>query len=397
MNDSDSDFLKDSDFDLPEYCFPEQCYCLRCGAKLHQTPLSECQKCGFQFNPADPQTYAPEPVKISGLKRWLPGFCLSVVVGVISYAIMASTGEMGLALFIAVPFAVGILLGFTVRMRDSLIGKVAIGLMVVIAIVCVVCILVLANFVGLFCGLYLSAIFLTPMTFGVVVGVLIRACLQATRFADSYYLPILLIIAFPFGVLAIEILFPHPIDIATVHTELILPASAADSWNSLLFYEDVDHEPPWLLKLALPRPVRSEGAMGQVGDKRRCIYEKGYLTKQITERDEQRRLAFNVVEQQIHFERDVTLLSGSFELQPVNPRQTRMTLTTTYERHLRPAWLWQPAETEIVRTLHLHVLEGVRLKALQLKKSPQYPHEYQPSKESIGATLLQTSATTLND
>ena len=397
MNDSDSDFLQDTDFDLPEHCFPEQCYCLRCGAKLYQTPVSECQKCRFQFNPADPQTYAAEPLKVSGLKRWLPGFCLSVTVGVISYAMLASIGEMGLALFFAVPFAVGALLGFTVRMGDALLGRVAIGVMAIVAIVCVVCMLSLSNFVGMFCGLYLSAIFLTPVVFGVVIGVLIRACLQATRFAHCYYLPILLIIAFPFGVQAVEYLFPHPIDIATVHTELILPASAADSWNSLMFYEDVDHEPPWLLKLALPRPVRGEGVMGQVGDTRRCIYENGYLTKQITERVEQRRLAFTVVEQHLHFERDVRLLSGSFELDPINSRQTRMTLTTKYERLLRPAWLWKPAEIKIVRTLHTHVLEGVRLKSQQLEKTPQRPHDYERPLESNRKALLQTTVTTLDD
>ena len=360
MNESNSDiFLSD------ESPRPLGGYCLRCGEMLHPPTMSQCPRCQLQFNPDDPQTYAADREKFQWLKCWLPGFCLSVVVGVGSFAVLAFMENMSVALFVAVPMAFGAILGYTVRGRSIWLVVLAI-----IAVVTVAGAIVMVNLAGLFCGFTLSIIFLGPAMVGVVLGALLGLCLKQTRFAQRHYLPVLLIVISPFGVQAVDGLFPHAIDIAMVRTELVLPTSASDAWNSLMFYEEVNHEPPWLLKLALPRPVRAEGSMGNVGDTRRCIYENGHLTKQITERVERRRLAFEVTEQHLHFERDVTLLDGSFQLQPLDPMKTRMTLTTRYIRHLRPAWLWKPIESKVVHTLHRHVLEGVRRKADRSKENP---------------------------
>jgi len=385
MNDSNSDiFLSD------ESPRPAGGYCLRCGEMLHPPTMSQCPRCELQFNPDDPQTYAADRERFHLLKCWLPGFCLSVVVGVGSYAVLMLMGEMSAALFVAVPMAFGALLGYTVRVKTVWhIVLAAIAVMTVAGAV------VMGNLAGLFCGFTLSIIFLFPAMFGVGLGALLRAWMDQSRFAQRHYLPVLLIVISPFGVQAVDGLFPHPIDIATVQTELVLPASASGTWNSLMFYEEVDHEPPWLLKLTLPRPVRAEGSMGQVGDTRRCIYENGHLTKQIIERVERRRLAFKVIEQHLHFERDVTLLDGSFQLQPLDPMKTRITLTTRYIRHLRPAWLWKPIESKVVHTLHRHVLEGVRRKAdrpeenpLRKQNSPEYerPSESRKSELRLAAT-----------
>ena len=360
MNDSSDDLILSSESPRPAVG-----YCLRCGAMLYPPTMSECPRCQFQFNPDNPNTYAATRDDYHWLKCWLPGFCLSVVVGVVSYAVLASMGEMSVALFVAVPMAFGAILGYTVRATP--VWLAVLGIM---AVVTVACAIVSLSFAGLFCGLVLSIVLLIPVIAGVVLGVLLRLWIKQTRFNQRHYLSIISIVISPFGVQAVDSLFPHPIDIATVRTELVLPASASDTWNSLMFYEEVDHEPPWLLKLALPQPVRAEGSMGQVGDTRRCIYENGHLTKQITERIERRRLAFKVIEQHLHFERDVTLLDGSFQLQPLDPKKTRMTLSTRYIRHLRPAWLWKPMESKIVHTLHRHVLEGVRRKVNRSEENP---------------------------
>ncbi len=91
----------------------------------------------------------------------------------------------------------------------------------------------------------------------------------------------------------------------------------------------------------------------------------------------------------------MTLLDGSFRLQPLDPVKTRMTLTTRYIRHLRPAWLWKPIESKVVHMLHLHVLEGVRRKAVRPEEnplrnlnSPEYelPSESRKSELRLAAT-----------
>ena len=136
---------------------PASGYCLRCGEMLHPPTLSRCPQCLLQFNPDDPQTYAADRERFQRLKCWLPGFCLSVVVGVGSYAVLAVTGEMSAALFVAVPMAFGALLGYTVRVTPVWLVVLAIT-----AVVTVACTIVLVNLAGLFCGFTLSIVFLGP-------------------------------------------------------------------------------------------------------------------------------------------------------------------------------------------------------------------------------------------
>jgi hypothetical protein len=145
-----------------------------------------------------------------------------------------------------------------------------------------------------------------------------------------------------------------------VCTAQTIQATPQQAWASILFYEQVDHAPPWLLTLALPRPVRAQGSKAAVGDVQRCIYENGHVVKRVTRRVDRRELAFEVLDQHLHFERDVTLRDGAFCLEPLDAGGTRVVLTTRYIRHLSPAWLWEPMERQILHTLHGHVLEGMR-------------------------------------
>ena len=94
---------------------------------------------------------------------------------------------------------------------------------------------------------------------------------------------------------------------------------------------------------------------------------------------EDRLLAFEVTEQQLHFERDIALLDGSFEVVPVaeiDPVDTQaapgceIVLTTRYRRKLYPEAVWSPIERTVVHALHEHVLEGMR-RSIEAKNRPQ--------------------------
>jgi hypothetical protein len=288
---------------------------------------------------------------------WLPGLGLAVVLAVCTYAFILATGEMGVALFFAVPFSAGAFLGYVTR--------VAVWLTLLLALAVIGCVgfaLVSLNLSGIFCGVMLAGIFLVPALGGALLGCLLRAIFYRVAWDNRRYYFWAFLAALPLGVEGVENLLPHEKDIAEVRTSLTFHAAPREAWNSILFYEQVEHEPPWLLTLALPRPVRAEGSKAAVGDVQRCIYQRGYLVKQITRCEDQQVLAFRVTEQHLHFERDVTLLDGSFALEPGTGEQTCVVLTTRYLRHLRPAWLWEPVERKVVHTLHGHVLEGMRRK-----------------------------------
>jgi hypothetical protein len=334
-------------------------YCLRCQENLVPWQRPRCSHCGLQFDPKNPATYSTERCFILS---WylLPVLFLAMASGTVSYAAVRAMAGMGVALFISVPVTLGIFLGYATRAAIWL--KLTLG---VAAAAGLVLTLISANLTGLFCGLVGFLVCFGPVLAGVLMGAILRTILKNSEWNQRSFLPTLLILSVPYLSAAIERLFPRPVEVAAVVTETVFAASPEWAWNGILFYEEVAHQPPWLLRLALPRPVRAIGSKAAAGNVVYCVYERGHLVKEITAVEEPRLLAFKVVEQELHFERDVTLRGGSFTLEPCPGGNTRVVLTTEYERHLYPAWLWEPIEQGVVHTLHRHVLEGMRRRAVE--------------------------------
>jgi hypothetical protein len=304
-----------------------------------------------------------------GWQLWLPGLLLAILVGVVTYTaiflVAARQHTMGASLFLVVPVSVGAILGYTTRPRFwSLL------LLSILAIACIVCIIVTMNLAGIFCGVTLGLVFLLPTLAGCGLGWMLRVMLKGGFDDQRRYYCLALLSVLPLLSEAIEYRFPPEATVAEVSTSSTLTSSPEQAWKAMVFYEQVRHAPPWLLTLALPRPVRSEGSKAKVGNLVRCLYQKGYLVKRISRVVEERMLVFQVIEQHLHFEHDVTLMDGSFLLEPVDSQHVRVVLTTRYRRHLRPAFIWQPIEQEVIHAMHTHVLTGMRLR-LQADRARQ--------------------------
>ena len=69
--------------------------------------------------PDRPETYADRPRPLHW-NLWLPGLVIAILAGVLAYARMMSEGVLGYAAFFGVPFAVGVILGFTTRSARAL-------------------------------------------------------------------------------------------------------------------------------------------------------------------------------------------------------------------------------------------------------------------------------------
>jgi hypothetical protein len=166
-----------------------------------------------------------------------------------------------------------------------------------------------------------------------------------------------------------------------------------------MFYEQVEHEPPWILTVGLPRPLGTDGDGWSVGQVKRCRYERGcYLVKEITACDEERLLAFRVIEQHLPLEgckrrcNDYTLTGGSFTFEPLPNGRTRGVLTTQYDRRMRPSFLFEPIERRIIHALHAHVLEGMR-RQLGKDAGEEYPPQLDPPPSAV-AVLADTETLT---
>jgi hypothetical protein len=60
----------------------------------------------------------------------------------------------------------------------------------------------------------------------------------------------------------------------SVATKVHFHASPEAVWNLLMSFEEVPGRPPFILRLLLPHPVRSEGDKSDVGAAVRCTYKR---------------------------------------------------------------------------------------------------------------------------
>lgn len=329
--------------------------CLACGYVVEGLEEARCPECGREFHPLIPASYTRLP-PFRLVAYWVPGLLTALVGGLGMTLLMGGGwGTTGWSLWVGVPFAMGCLLGYGLRVGPVVASMYAIllgGGFIIGAMS--------AQLAGIFCGLILALVISLPIIAGLTVGFIVRSVLKSGRFEQRGYLPQLVFIAIPLLGGAAEELWPvrHATEVVT--TSAVIDASAADCWESLQYYEEVEHEPPLILRIGLAHPLNTRGLCRDVGDVRTCLYNKGHLTKRITESRPGERLAFAVIDQAIGYERDVTLIDGAFDFEAIDDDRCRVTLTTRYEPHLGPRIAWRFGEHFAVHTLHEHVLEGMR-------------------------------------
>lgn len=337
--------------------------CLGCGYRLIALSEPVCPECGQRFDPHNEYTFSRKPPFIWYL-YWWPGALLSIGAGFAWCVAFYVNQSLGWGVFIAVPFMLGALVGY----RPSPKRGIARGLAVLVGLICMlllVALMMIGDLAGLFCGVMLIVIFLVPTVGGFFFGVLgsriLTTLLKATRFSQREHLPVILgLLLLPGVVHLAERAFAPPIHIETVQTEHLVPLGHMQAWDRWVFYEEVEHDRPMLLRLGLPTPSHVQGKIQDVGDKQVCVYTgDARLVKQATTVLPGETLAFNVIAQENFEDNSIRLIDGSFGFVPVTDQQTRVTLTTRYEPLLRPRILWRPIEHTFAHELHGHVLKGM--------------------------------------
>jgi hypothetical protein len=130
--------------------------------------------------------------------------------------------------------------------------------------------------------------------------------------------------------------------IQSIVTHRNIGASLEQVWNSLRFYEELDREPPFLLRLMLPRPKAKVASATVEGEATTLPYEGGHYARQITKLEPPYRYEFEVIDQRLASDRGVTLMSGAFTLHALSATQTDLAITTRYSSRIRPRWLAEP-------------------------------------------------------
>lgn len=337
--------------------------CLACGYRLVGLEHAECPECGQPFNTSDEHSFTRKPPFVWYL-YWWPGALLAVGAGLAWCVAFYLNQELGWGLFIAVPFMMGALVGYRPSPNRGA-GVVVLKIVVIVCMLLLVLLLMAGELAGLFCGLFLVAIFLVPTVGGFYAGVfgsrLLAAFLKTTRFSQREHLPAIVgILLLPAAAHLAQRAFAPAIRVETVQTEQLVPLGRMQAWDRWVFYEEVEHERPLLLRLGLPTPSHVEGRIQQAGDQQVCVYTgDARLVKQATRVVPGEALAFDVIKQQNFEDNSIRLIDGAFDFEHVTDTETRLTLTTRYEPMLRPRALWRPIEHTFAHELHRHVLRGM--------------------------------------
>lgn len=327
--------------------------CLDCWYVLEGLDRNRCPECGRPFDLGDPLTFTTKPPFLFW-RLWLPGLALAAGSGVLVTLILLPTGSVGFGLTVATPLMIGALVGY--RSRSMILVSIV---LVISAIVAVLATLLMLNVMGLLCGLMTFAAFGMPALLGLLLGAALRKVLKKSGYQQAVHLPVVLLVAMPIGVGLAELPFRRTAAIESVSTTRVLPMSVAEAWGRLAFYEDLPGDKPFLLRIAGPQPVRTIITRDEHGETRKCVYERGHITKRVTQKRPPTRLAFDVIDQQVGEERSVRIRNGRFEFESLSPEQTRVTLTTRYEPKLRPRICWRPLERWVTHSVHNHVLSGM--------------------------------------
>jgi hypothetical protein len=148
----------------------------------------------------------------------------------------------------------------------------------------------------------------------------------------------------------------------SVVTRVVFPASPAQVWKGIIFYEEIDRRPPLHLRVLLPVPLRTEGHIAEVGDEATCLYERGRLRKRLTRIERDRLYEFEVAEQALSFRGGIRLSGGGYTLRELPDGQTDVSVETRYFSFKAPRWFWEPLERIVCRSFHRYLMNSMHRK-----------------------------------
>ena len=225
---------------------------------------------------------------------------------------------MGYVLVVVLPLVIGFALAYFAP------GPVWLRVLIVaVVLASLFATLLTLGIAGLLCASILLMMAGFPLAIGLVLAICVRRLLEKKRHSPGAPTVLSLLFLVTLGLLYAESLLPANFEPETIRTVQVLELPAPEVWSRFLFYEDWGHERPFLLKLGLPRPLHTVGRVSGPGDIKTCVYDKGYLVKEIQSYIPVRELTFDVIEQVGIEDRSIRLLDGGFRLDPLGPGRTR--------------------------------------------------------------------------
>lgn len=170
---------------------------------------------------------------------------------------------------------------------------------------------------------------------------------------------------------------PFVSPIRPVVTSITVNAPPEEVWKHVIAFDQIPAPTEWYFRAGIAAPVKARIEGEGVGAVRYCEFTTGAFVEPITAWEENRRLAFDVVENPppmrelspwphlhaAHLEGMLEASRGEFLLTSMPGGRTELRGTTYYRHGLFPDFYWRLWSDAIIHRIHLRVLEHIKHRA----------------------------------
>ena len=265
------------------------------------------------------------------------------------------TGSMGPVLFLLLPFATGFATALVAHRRNIVSASLIVAFLICSAI------LIASKLEGWVCVLMSAPLIAFGMTIGALLGFVFRKYV-IDRSGTPRFLNLVVLLVLPLFLMGADKLEKPSRRTSRAETftsALVLHAPPEKVWNAIKTMDRVNGHKGFLMKIGLPVPVSCSIDREEVGGKRKCYFESGYIEELITEWDPPRSMKLEITAWDVPGRPWLDFKDASYRFQYENG-ETTMTRTTTIVSRLMPAWYWQLLEELGVQTEHEYLFEAVK-------------------------------------
>jgi hypothetical protein len=287
-------------------------------------------------------------------KEFITAFIISFVFLSLGFALLHfELIGYGMSIFVFLPFILGYVLGSSVVKKVSLWGLI----------------FSLGTFFALLYAGFLEGMVCILMSLPLVVAA-VSLGIIAKRYIDKYILKkaekdkvkssiLPFFLFFGLGLVEKE-LTRNDMEIISVKTEMTLPYSASEVYETIKSVDTLIAEKPFLMKLDLPIPNKCILEKEEVGGLRTCYFSGGTITERITELEKAKVLKMDVIDYKLTGRKWLGFKEAIYYFDQIGKDSSKITRITTYTSVLTPRFYWQPLEKIGISQEHQYVFDNLK-------------------------------------
>jgi len=259
----------------------------------------------------------------------------------------------GFSFFVFLPFILGYVIGKGMIRSMSLLG-LAISF-------CIFIILLLAGQLeGMVCVLMALPIILVATALGIFLKFLVKKNSRTKEDRTSIRSGLIPLFLFLSLGLVEKGLTKGDKTTVAINSEIVLPYSPMEVYETIRSVDTMDAEKPFLMKLDLPIPEKCILSDERVGGLRTCYFQGGKITERITALEKGKLLQMDVIDYQLTGRKWLGFKEAIYTFDTMENGHCRMTRTTTYTSELFPRFYWAPLERIGIEEEHDYVFANLK-------------------------------------